>query len=158
MTRPIPNPAEFAGDSGRTPAVTTRRIDVLTQRTTKAESAIKDLNAMISRLMEICAELEQRVAELEARPSGRGAAAPAEDQLYLVIRSFLVSNKGLKFSSGSVTDNVAPLYDGPVVGKVGGNLVRGRLERLVSEGVAQKAKTPGRDTMFWVEADNEIKK
>lgn len=162
MSGAVPTPSEaFDGLSGRTPAITTRRIDVLTQRATKAETAIKDLSALVSALMDRLTEVEQknpdqetlwqftsdlqdRITALEARPATL-VTKHFKDGLFDQIKAFMLTNQGLKVNQAMVAANIgSPVDDN--------HLVHSRLSRLVKEGVVKTEKIVGRERTYWVEA------
>lgn len=159
MSGAVPTPSEaFDGLSGRTPAITTRRIDVLTQRATKAETAIKDLSALVSALMDRLTEVEQknpdqetlwqftsdlqdRITALEARPATL-VTKHFKDELFDKVKAFMAGHEGLKVNVAMVAENVG-------IGPDQTHLVLSRLNRLVTEGLVQTNKIKGRERMFW---------
>lgn len=110
-------------------------------------------------LMKRVNDLEERLAAVEeiiTRPiSGRNRV---NDMLYDAVHEFLTNNAGVRFTSGSITDNISSM-DIPGMSKIEprrlGNLTRTRVEWLVDAGLAKKLKVKGRDTTFWVERHAE---
>lgn len=152
---PIPSPHELAGESGRTPAVTTRRIDVLTQRVTKLESQMKEAIAMIAHLGETRSDLqdtllahemqiealERRVTELEQRPAGP-VVKHFKDELFEAIKDFMLGHPGIKMNQAMVAANVG-------AGPDRNHLVHSRLQRLVKEQLLETDKIVGRERTYW---------